>query len=196
MLGEFKLRALKILAGAALATATAHVGPASAAPSEAAVLARIEQYCANPAPAAVAALVDKNGHGENDPVGLAQLNRPPPRGGKHVASRAWTLRESDTWWLRVGVVDFPAGPMTQCTVRVADLREAEMERLLRSDPRWAFARETLGGDNDNTWIREYRSRTTGRMLLYTTTMIGPPSVRRFHTFSVMSSPELTKAIRR
>lgn len=196
MLGELELRALKILAGAALVAATVHAGRASAAPSEAAVLARIEQYCANPAPEAIAALVAKNGHGENDPAGLAQLNRPPPEGARHVASRAWTMHESDTWWLRVGVIDFPDGPMTQCTVRVADLREAEMERLLRAAPQWTFTQETIAGDNDNTWVRDYRSKTTGRMLLYTTTMIGPPSVRRFHTFSVMGGPRIAKGIRR
>ena len=184
------------MAGAVLIAATVHVGGAVAAPSEVAVLARIEQYCANPAPEAVAGLVDKNGHGKNDPAGLAQLNRPPPKGAKHGASRAWTMQEADTWWLRVGVIKFPDGPMTQCTVRVADLREAEMERLLRAAPQWTFTQETMAGDNDNTWVREYRSKTTGRMLLYTTTMIGPPSVRRFHTFSVMGGPMVAKAARR
>jgi hypothetical protein len=182
--GEFKLRVLKILLAAALVAATAHVGSASAAPSEAAVLARIDRYCTDPAPQAVAAKVAANGHGQDDPDGLAKMNRPLPAGAKHVAARAWTMRESDTWWLRVGVAQFPNGPMTECTVRVADLREAEMERLLRDGSRWNFMRESMR--EDYTWVREYRAKTGGGLLLYSKKTIGPPSVRRFHTFSLMS----------
>lgn len=186
------MRVLKILAGAALAAATLHVGSASAAPTEAAVLARIERFCADPSPKAVAAEVARNGHAETDPEGLALEARSLPGGAKHGETHAWTLHEADTWWLRTGVAYFPAGMMTECTLRVADLREAEMERLLRTTPQWRFVGETMGGPNDNTWIREYHAKTGGKMLLYTTTMIGPASVRRFHSFSVMGGPAVAK----
>ena len=188
------MRVLKILAGAALAAATVHIGLASAAPSEAAVLARIERYCADPAPEAVAAKVAENGHGEPDPEGLALMLRPPPEGAKQGPAKAWTMRDTDTWQLRVGVVYFPNGPLTQCTVRVADLREAEMEQLLRAGPRWTFTQETMM--EDYTWVREYRSKTGDSMLLYSKKTIGPASVRRFHTFSVMGGMEALKARRK
>lgn len=131
---------------------------------ETVALARIDHYCADLAPTAIAAKAAADPAASPDP---SPQSLPIP----HVDSprienvRSWAMRGDDEWRLTSQRIASPATPKTlkMCSVRMVGLRDSAMERVLRDDPRLVLTETTRSNGGR---VLDFHLKGVDRDLIY------------------------------
>lgn len=158
---------------------------------EAAALARIDRYCANAAPAAVATKAAA------DPGSSPDDSRPDFLRIYHVDSprlenvRSWVMSGDDEWRLASGQVASPASPkvVRMCGVRMVGLSDSAMERVLRDDPRLVLTEDTR---SNGKRLLDFHVKGADRDLIYTVEN-GPEAANKEHNLMVAEGRAAVKA---
>lgn len=150
-------------------------------------ISRLERFCLDRTPSAVAAKVASGGLGTSDAPQLERLAQPRPDYRREPGqSHAWIMHDADEWRLQVSQAQHASlGPVRECGLRLAGLREQALTDRLASDQRWA-----LEEDAPYNGGRARRYRIGGDQILIYFTRTEPDGPLRDHTLSVVKGGPL------
>jgi hypothetical protein len=146
-------------------------------------LARLDQYCADVSPDAVAAKVAAARNGQPDPEYAADDARP----GRQA--KTWIMRDSDEWRLHTSLVPNPVGQLQQCVVRMVGMHAAPMIDTLVDDPRMALFKDSVSSGKRTL---EFRFLEGDRTVLYQINP-GPDDPMKSHTLTVFKGAAALRA---